>query len=98
MQSFCAHCAVCVLCVYLAQITWFVAAFALDQRRVAAGSNGCVPCIITHEAFVLSPRRDHREEKTELVTSALETEKSLSLMERFANALLTPFWTVSLIS
>ena len=46
LQSFCVTCAVCIGSIYLLQASWFVAWFALDQRRVAAGRDGLFPCCV----------------------------------------------------
>ena len=39
LQSFC-------VCTALLQITWFVAWMSLDEKRIAVGRNGCLPCIV----------------------------------------------------
>ncbi len=38
-------CAIGIGAIYLLQASWFVAWFALDQRRVEALRDGFVPCI-----------------------------------------------------
>lgn len=46
LQSFCIYAAVGVFVTFLLQITFFVAFFSLDSKRVEAKRNGIVPCIV----------------------------------------------------
>ncbi|XP_044763216.1 protein patched homolog 1-like [Coccinella septempunctata] len=50
LQSYCIYAAVCVLMTFVFAVTFFCAGFALDQKRIAAGKNGIIPCI-THEKY-----------------------------------------------
>ena len=46
IQSFCVCTALALGSIYLLQITWFVAWMSLDEKRIAVGRNGCLPCIV----------------------------------------------------
>ena len=46
LQSFCICTALALGAIYLLQITWFVAWMSLDEKRIASGRNGCLPCIV----------------------------------------------------
>lgn len=48
LQSFCLYAAVCVLFMYFYVVTFFVAIFTLDERRIISKRNAIIPCII-HE-------------------------------------------------
>ncbi|XP_018367720.1 PREDICTED: protein patched homolog 1-like [Trachymyrmex cornetzi] len=50
LQSFCIYAAVGVFVTFLLQITFFIACFTLDARRMERKRNGMFPCI-THENF-----------------------------------------------
>ena len=45
-QSFCVCTALALGSIYLLQITWFVAWMSLDEKSIAVGRNGCLPCIV----------------------------------------------------
>ncbi len=51
VRSFCVTCAVALASVFLLQLSWFVAWFTLDQRRVEARRNGIVPCVV-HKVWI----------------------------------------------
>lgn len=51
LQSFCVCTAIALAAVFLLTITWFAAWLALDEKRVAAGRDGLLPCL------ELAPRR-----------------------------------------
>ncbi|KAG5871007.1 hypothetical protein JTB14_006974 [Gonioctena quinquepunctata] len=51
LESFCIYAAACVLMTFIFAITFFVACFVLDQRRIEMRRNGIVPCI-QHEDYV----------------------------------------------
>ncbi|XP_015188505.1 PREDICTED: patched domain-containing protein 3-like [Polistes dominula] len=51
LQSFCIYAAVGVLVTFLLQITFFVAFFTLDAKRIQQKRNGLIPCIV-HENYV----------------------------------------------
>ncbi|XP_076549025.1 patched-related protein 9 isoform X2 [Osmia lignaria lignaria] len=60
LQSFCIYAAFGVLLTFLFQITFYVAFFTLDARRVESKRNSIVPCII-HENFTpkfVSPQEE----------------------------------------
>lgn len=50
MYSFCIYAAVGVLVTYFLQVTFFVAFFTLDCKRVEKKQNGVIPCIV-HENY-----------------------------------------------
>jgi len=50
LQSFCIYAAVGVFVTFLLQITFFIACFTLDARRIERKRNGMFPCI-AHENF-----------------------------------------------
>ncbi|XP_066584061.1 patched domain-containing protein 3-like [Prorops nasuta] len=50
LQSFCIYAAVGVLVTFLLQITFFIACYALDAKRMENKRNGIVPCVI-HEEY-----------------------------------------------
>lgn len=50
LRSFCIYAAVGIFMTYLLQITFFVACFTLDARRIEQKRNGMLPCIV-HENF-----------------------------------------------
>ena len=45
LQSFCVCTALGLASIYALQCGWFVAWLALDEERVRAAKNGCVPCV-----------------------------------------------------
>lgn len=49
MQSFCIYAAICILMTYIFVVTFFVAIFALDERRIEQKRNAFVPCVIHTE-------------------------------------------------
>uniref|UniRef100_A0A336MF82 CSON014056 protein n=1 Tax=Culicoides sonorensis TaxID=179676 RepID=A0A336MF82_CULSO len=49
LQSFCIYAAVCILMTYIFVVTFFVAIFALDERRIEQRRNAFVPCVIHTE-------------------------------------------------
>ncbi|XP_043499813.1 patched domain-containing protein 3-like [Polistes fuscatus] len=51
LQSFCIYAAVGVLVTFLLQITFFVAFFTLDAKRIQQKRNGLIPCIV-HENYI----------------------------------------------
>ncbi|XP_011688290.1 PREDICTED: Niemann-Pick C1 protein-like isoform X2 [Wasmannia auropunctata] len=50
LQSFCIYAAMGVFVTFLLQITFFIACFTLDARRIEQKRNGTLPCIV-HENF-----------------------------------------------
>lgn len=50
LRSFCIYAAVGIFMTYLLQITFFVACFTLDARRIKQKRNGMLPCIV-HKNF-----------------------------------------------
>ncbi|KAL0109067.1 hypothetical protein PUN28_014278 [Cardiocondyla obscurior] len=50
LQSFCIYAAVGVFVTFLLQITFFIACFTLDAKRIERKRNGMIPCIV-HETF-----------------------------------------------
>ncbi|XP_043281988.1 NPC intracellular cholesterol transporter 1-like [Venturia canescens] len=52
LQSFCIYAAVGVMMTFLLQVTFFVAFFTLDMKRVESKRNGVIPCIV-HEKYEL---------------------------------------------
>ena len=50
LESFCVCTAIGLGSIYLLQISWFVAWMSLDERRIASGHDGLLPCIV-HEDF-----------------------------------------------
>ena len=55
-------CAVCIGSIYLLQASWFVAWFALDQRRVAAARDGIFPCCIVRKGWKEERGEQEQEE------------------------------------
>ena len=53
LQSFCIYASVGIVATFLFQSTFFLAWFSLDQRRVEAGRNACVCCVV-HNNFEYS--------------------------------------------
>ncbi|XP_011262753.1 patched domain-containing protein 3 isoform X1 [Camponotus floridanus] len=50
LRSFCIYAAMGILITYLFQITFFIAYFTIDSRRIEQKRNGILPCIV-HENF-----------------------------------------------
>ena len=50
LAAFCVCTALSLGSIYLLQISWFVAWMSLDERRIAEGRDGLVPCLV-HEDF-----------------------------------------------
>lgn len=50
LESFCIYAAAGVLMTFIFAVTFFVACFVLDQRRVESKRNGVFPCIV-HENY-----------------------------------------------
>ena len=48
LESFCIYCGLGIFAVYIYQITWFTAWLVIDQRRMLANRNACLPCIKTN--------------------------------------------------
>jgi len=46
LSSFCVASAIALAAIYILQVTWFVAFLALDEKRIAAGRDGIIPCIV----------------------------------------------------
>ncbi|KAJ8669003.1 hypothetical protein QAD02_000262 [Eretmocerus hayati] len=59
LYSFCIYAAVGVLVTYFLQVTFFVAFFTLDCRRIEAKRNGLVPCV-RHPNFELVTGGSHQ--------------------------------------
>lgn len=60
LQSFCIYAAVGVLLTFLFQITFYVAFFSIDARRIESKRNSILPCIV-HENFeqkFISPQEE----------------------------------------
>jgi len=45
LQSFCVCTALSLGSIYILQVSWFLAWLSLDERRLTAGRDGCVPCV-----------------------------------------------------
>lgn len=45
LQSFCLYSAISIFLMYMFVITFFVAVFTLDEKRVQQNRNGFIPCI-----------------------------------------------------
>nr|XP_023011826.1 Niemann-Pick C1 protein-like [Leptinotarsa decemlineata] len=52
LESFCIYAAACVLMTFIFAITFFVACFVLDQRRVENKRNGVVPWIKHKDSYI----------------------------------------------
>lgn len=50
LRSFCIYCAVGVFLTYIFAVTFVVAVFALDQKRIDVQRNACLPCIMHSDA------------------------------------------------
>jgi len=50
LESFCVCTAIGLGAIFLLQVSWFVAWMSLDERRIASGRDGLLPCII-HKDF-----------------------------------------------
>ena len=48
LQSFCVTTAMALGSIYLLQITWFAAWLSLDEKRIGAARNACLPCLLTN--------------------------------------------------
>ena len=59
LQSFCVCMALALGSIYLLQITWFVAWMSLDEKRIAVGRNGCLPCIVPKILDKSATRKEH---------------------------------------
>ena len=46
LESFCVCTAIGLGSIYLLQISWFVAWMSLDEKRISAGGDGLLPCIV----------------------------------------------------
>ena len=46
LESFCVCCAIGLGSIFLLQVSWFVAWLSLDEKRIEAGRDGLVPCIV----------------------------------------------------
>jgi len=43
---------------FIYKVTWFVACFTLDQKRVENKKDGCCPCFVSHPDFELPDSHD----------------------------------------
>ncbi|XP_046483192.1 patched domain-containing protein 3 [Neodiprion pinetum] len=68
LQSFCIYAAVGVFVTFLLQITFFVAFFTLDTKRIEAKRNGILPCIV-HSVY--QPRTKNEDRISWRVTGFL---------------------------
>ena len=59
LQSFCVCTALALGAIYLLQITWFVAWMSLDEKRIAVGRYGCLPCIVPKILDKSATRKEH---------------------------------------
>lgn len=50
LKSFCIFAAMCILMTYLYVVTFFIAVFTLDEKRLAQNRNSCCPCIVHKES------------------------------------------------
>lgn len=50
LKSFCIFAAMCILMTYLYVVTFFIAVFTLDEKRLAENRNSCCPCIVHKES------------------------------------------------
>ncbi|XP_057324221.1 NPC1-like intracellular cholesterol transporter 1 [Microplitis mediator] len=59
LESFCIYAAVGVLVTFLLQVTFFVAVFTLDVRRIESKRNGVIPCIVhkNHQTPQVDPSK-----------------------------------------
>lgn len=59
LESFCIYAAVGVLVTFFLQVTFFVAFFTLDVKRIENKRNGIVPCVIhdNHQSTILDPSK-----------------------------------------
>ncbi|XP_074095417.1 patched domain-containing protein 3 isoform X1 [Cotesia typhae] len=59
LESFCIYAAVGVLVTFLLQVTFFVAAFTLDIKRIESKRNGVIPCIVhkNHRSLQVDPSK-----------------------------------------
>ena len=46
LESFCVCCAIGLGSIFLLQVSWFVAWMSLDEKRIEAGRDGIVPCVV----------------------------------------------------
>ena len=49
LESFCVCTAIGLGSIYLLQVSWFIAWMSLDERRIAGGGDGVLPCIVHQE-------------------------------------------------
>ncbi|XP_076629861.1 patched domain-containing protein 3 [Colletes latitarsis] len=66
LQSFCIYAAVGVLLTFLFQITFYVAFFTLDARRIENKRNSIIPCIV-HDNFTQKFVRPEEEFSSKLI-------------------------------
>lgn len=52
LESFCIYAAAGVLMTFIFAITFFIACFVLDQRRIEHNRNGIIPCIVHKSDYV----------------------------------------------
>ncbi|XP_063995288.1 NPC intracellular cholesterol transporter 1-like [Diachasmimorpha longicaudata] len=77
LESFCIYAAVGVLVTFLLQITFFVAFFSLDVKRVESKRNGVFPCII-HPSYEPSIS-DSRERRVSRIIDYIYSKLVLTL-------------------
>ena len=64
LKSFCFFCGLGIFVVYIYQITWFTAWLVIDQRRMLANRNACLPCLkIRFVTSVLKIFKKHHKKK-----------------------------------
>ncbi|XP_043686569.1 NPC1-like intracellular cholesterol transporter 1 isoform X1 [Vespula pensylvanica] len=87
LQSFCIYAAVGVLVTFLLQITFFVAFFTLDAKRIEEKRNGIIPCIV-HENHVTKIVDPNKALSTKLI-DRLYSKVVLTLPGKFIIILIT---------
>ncbi|XP_046825496.1 patched domain-containing protein 3-like isoform X1 [Vespa crabro] len=87
LQSFCIYAAVGVLVTFLLQITFFVAFFTLDAKRIEGKRNGIIPCIV-HENHVMKIVDPNKALSTKLI-DRLYSRIVLTLPGKFIILLIT---------
>jgi predicted RND superfamily exporter protein len=72
LESFCVCTAIGLGSIYLLQVSWFVAWMSLDEKRVAGGADGILPCIV-HTDYKGSGSSDRARLIVEIFSSLLSS-------------------------
>lgn len=80
LQSFCLYAAASIFLMYIYVLTFFLAVFTIDQKRVEQRRNGIIPCII------------HKPEDTKIWCEKNLMHRTLKFS--FSNFILTNFGKV----